>query len=60
MVVCVKETAKNCTKKCDAGAKLLFYLLNLLLFLLFSLHFKLPNRSVFGVTGRGGGGGGGE
>ena len=32
VVVCVKETAKNCTKKCDAGAKLLFFLLNLLLF----------------------------
>ena len=29
MVVHVKETAKKCTKKCDAGAKLLFYLLNL-------------------------------
>ena len=33
VVVCVKEMVKNCTKKCDAGAKLLFYLLNLLLFL---------------------------
>ena len=33
MVVHVKETAKKCTKKCDAGAKLLFYLLNLFFFL---------------------------
>ena len=33
MVVHVKETAKKCTKKCDARAKLLFYLLNLLLIL---------------------------
>ena len=35
MVVPVKETAKKCTKKCDAGAKLLFYLLNLLFFCFF-------------------------
>ena len=31
MVVRVKETANKCTKKCDADAKLLFCLLNLLL-----------------------------
>ena len=62
MVVHVKETAKKCTKKCDAGAKLLFYLLNLLFFLfffLFSLHLKLPNQSGFlGGDGKGRGGGG--
>ena len=38
VVVHVKETAKKCNKKCDAGAKLLFCLLNLLLFWMFSLH----------------------
>ena len=58
MVVHVKETAKKSTKKCDAGAKLLFYLINLLFFcfflFMFSLHLKLPNQSgVWGVTGGG-------
>ena len=62
MVVHVKETAKRMYQKvCKcAGAKLLFYLLNLLFFLsffMFSLHLKLPYQSGFlGVTGGGGGG----
>ena len=47
MVVHVKEMAKKCTKKCDVGAKLLFYLLNLPRFFMFLLHLKLPNQSVF-------------
>ena len=53
MVVHVKETAKKkeCTKKCDSGATLLFYLLNLLFF----CFFFLCSVSVWGVT-RGGGG----
>ena len=60
MVVHVKETTKKCTKKYGAGAKLLFYLLNLLFFLffMFSLNLKLPYQSVLlggggGVTGEG-------
>ena len=32
MIVRIKETARKCTKKCDAGAKLLLSSLNLLLF----------------------------
>ena len=32
LLVRVKETARKCAKKCDASAKLLFCLLNLLLF----------------------------
>ena len=49
-------TAKKCTKKWDAGAKLLvFNVINLLLFLMFSLHLKLPNRSAFLSDGGGGG-----
>ena len=57
MVVTVKETAKKVYQKvCKcAGAKLLFYLLNLLFFcffFMFSLYLKLPNQSGFlGVTG---------
>ena len=49
-----KKTAKKCIKKCDAGAKLLICLLNLLLFM-FSLHLKLANLSVLGGDGPGGG-----
>ena len=63
MVVHVKKTAKKCTKKVDNGAKLLFYLLNLLGFFMFSLHLKkflnqsvLPNQSVFLRNGAMGGG----
>ena len=48
MVVHVKETAKKCTKKCDAGAKLLFYLLNLLflVFFVFSCSFCILNSLI--------------
>ena len=42
-------TAKKCTKKCDAGAKLLFFSVNLLL-----LFFLV----CFLTAGSGGGGGG--
>ena len=40
VVVNVKETAKKCTKKCDADAKLLVCLLNLQCSLMFSLHLN--------------------
>ena len=49
MVVRVQVTAKKCTKKCDAGAKLLFFSVNLLL-----LFFLV----CFVTDGSGGGGGG--
>ena len=67
VVVRVKETAKKCTKMGDTGAKLLFYLLNLLGFFMFSLHLRNSPISLYSlisllffflVTGRGGGGGG--
>ena len=32
LVVSVEKAVRKCTKKCDAGAKLLFFLLNLMVF----------------------------
>ena len=55
MVVHVKETAKKCTKKYDAGAKLLLYFCFFFFFFMLSLHLKLRNQSVF-LGGDGGGG----
>ena len=52
MVVHVKETAKKCTKKCDTGAKLLFYLLNLLGFFMFSLHLRNSPISLYSLISR--------
>ena len=46
MVVSVKETAKKCTKRCNAGAVIVL-LIKSTAFLMFSLHLKLPNLSVF-------------
>ena len=40
-VVHVKETAKKCTKKCDASSKLMFYLL-----LIYFLFFFLCSRCI--------------
>ena len=53
-------TAKKCTKKCDAHAKLLFWLLNLFVFVTFSLPLPSPssylkvaiNRGVRKLKGR--------
>ena len=60
MVVNVKKKAKKSTKKCDAGAKLLFYLINLLFSVFFFLYSRCILNSlislVFGGL-RGGGGG---
>ena len=57
MVVRVKKTAKKCTKKCDAGAKLLICLLNLLLFLCSRCILNSLICLFFGGDGPGGGGG---
>ena len=47
--------AKKFNKKCDAGAKILFYLLSeSTAFLMFTLYFKLPYQSVFLSAGDGG------
>ena len=68
VVVRVKETAKKCTKMGDTDAKLLFYLLNLLGFFMFSLHLRNSPISLYSLISllfffssngaRGGGGGG--